>query len=57
MTIDKKKELTDKIEFNLRNIRFLDPNSRTYKVREQLIRKYAQEYKKLTGDWYRRDWK
>ena len=54
---DKEKALTDKIEFNLRNIRFLDPNSRTYKVGEQLIRDYALQYKKLTGEFYRRVWK
>ena len=48
------KQLTDRIEFNLRQMRnFPDDDKRVLELRKE-IRRYTDMYKHLTGDYYRR---
>lgn len=54
---EKVKDLEEKIEWNLDNITHLSSDSQTYKFGARIIRMYAMEYKTLTGEFYRRDWK
>lgn len=51
------KDLEEKIEMHLQNILHLPETSKTYKLGQEIIKGYAKQYKELTGDYYRRNWK
>jgi len=48
--------LIERIEWNFNNIKYLPETSNTYKIGSNIIRKYAEEYKDLTGEYYKREW-
>ena len=50
------KDLEQKIEWHISNIKYLNQDSRTYKVGSKAIKMYALQYKELTGEYYRREW-
>ena len=59
MTLDKLNQqlrLEEQIEFHIQNVLVCPEDSKTYKTGEKMIRELALEYKKLTGEYYRREW-
>ena len=52
----KVKELEDKIEWHLKTMNASIEGSTTHRISKELIVGYALQYKKLTGDYYRRNW-
>jgi hypothetical protein len=54
--MERKQELTDKIEGLLVALKATIDQSTVRDISNQ-IQTYALEYKQVTGEWYRREWK
>jgi len=50
-----RKQLEEKIEWHLNNMRYEDPDSDKYELSQSIVKSLCRDYLKLTGTHYRKN--